>query len=54
MREEDVDATTVIDSIYVRERRPEYYREEFGSATMEARLNASLVSEEQTTISQAV
>jgi hypothetical protein len=54
MREEDVDAISVIDSIYVRERRPEYYREELGSATMKAQINTPLVSEERTTILQAV
>ena len=54
MREEDVDATTVIDSIFFGARRPEYYREALGSATMKAQVNTSLVSEEKTTILQAV
>ncbi|MCX5872956.1 MAG: hypothetical protein NTY51_06940 [Deltaproteobacteria bacterium] len=33
MKEEDVDAIAVIDSIYFGAPRPEYYREKLGSAT---------------------
>ncbi len=43
MREEDVNATAVIDSMSLETPRPEYYREELGSATKGAGINTFLV-----------
>jgi hypothetical protein len=53
MKEEDVDATAVIDSMYFGAPRPEYYREKPGSAAKVAGINTSLVAEARTTILQA-
>ena len=53
MKEEDVDAIAVIDSMYFGAPRPEYYREKLGSATKGAGINTSLVAEARTTILQA-
>ena len=52
MKEEDVDAIAVIDSMYFGAPRPEYYREKLGSATKGAGINTSLVAEARTSISQ--
>ena len=53
MKEEDVDAVAVVDSMYFVAPRPESYREKLGAATKGAGLNASLVAEARTTILQA-
>ena len=53
MKEKDADATAVIDSMCFGVPRPEYYREELGSAIKGAGINTSLVAEAWTTILQA-
>ena len=45
MREEDVEAITLIDSMYFGAPRPEYYREKLIAATKGAGINTSLVAE---------
>ena len=52
IKEEDVDAIAVSYSMYFGSPRPEYYREQLGSATKGAGINTSLVAEARTTISQ--
>ena len=53
MKEEDVDAIAVIDSMQFGAPRPEYYREKLVSATRGAGINTSLVAEAGTTVLQA-
>ena len=53
MKEEDVDAIAVIDSMYFGAPRPEFYPEKLGSATKGSGINTSLVAEALTSISQA-
>ena len=52
VKEEDIDAIAVIDSIYFGAPRPEHYREKLGWATKGAGIGTPLVSEQRTSISQ--
>ncbi len=51
-KEEDGDAIAISDSMYFGAPRPEYYREQLGSATKGAGINTSLVAEARTSILQ--
>jgi hypothetical protein len=51
-KEEGLDATAVIDSMYSGGSRPEYYWERLGVATREAGIIISLVAEARKSISQ--
>ena len=52
-KEEDGDAIAVSYSMYFGAPRPEYYREQLGSATKGAGINTSLVAEARMTTLQA-
>lgn len=52
MKEENVDAIAVIDSMYFGALRPEYYWEKLGSATKGAGVKTSLAAEGWTSIAQ--
>ena len=52
VKEEDVDAIAVIDSMYFGA-PPEYYRKKLGSATKGAGINTSSVAKARTTMLQA-
>ncbi len=52
MKEEDVDAVALIDSMYVGAHRAEYCSGKPGSGSERARINTSLVAEARASISQ--
>jgi hypothetical protein len=52
IKEQDVAAVAVIDSMYFGALRPEYYREQLGSAINGAGINISLVADARTNMLQ--
>jgi hypothetical protein len=54
MKEENVEAIEVIDSVYLGVPRPENYRKKLGAATKGAGINTSVVAEARTSIARGL